>query len=32
MQTELALRVYQIDERLNAFYLNDVLGTIHLAR
>ena len=32
MPMEQALRAYQIDERLNAFYLNDILGTIHLAK
>jgi hypothetical protein len=32
MPMEQALRAYQIDERLNAFYLNDMLGTIHLAK
>src|ERR1700691_2215456 len=30
MPMEQALRAYQIDQRLNAFYLNDILGTIHL--
>jgi hypothetical protein len=32
MPMEQALRAYQIDERLNAFYLNDILGSIHLAK
>ncbi len=32
MPMEQALRAYQIDERLNAFYLNDILGAIHLAK
>ena len=32
MPMEQALRAYQIDERINAFYLNDILGTIHLAK
>jgi hypothetical protein len=32
MPMEQALRAYEIDERLNAFYLNDILGTIHLAK
>ena len=32
MPMEQALRAYQIDQRLNAFYLNDILGTIHLAK
>jgi hypothetical protein len=32
MPMEQALRAYQIDERLNAFYLNDILSTIHLAK
>jgi hypothetical protein len=32
MPMEQALRAYQIDERLNAFYLNDILGTIHLVK
>jgi hypothetical protein len=32
MPMEQALRAYQIEERLNAFYLNDILGTIHLAK
>jgi hypothetical protein len=32
MPMEQALRAYQIDERINAFYLNDMLGTIHLAK
>jgi hypothetical protein len=32
MPMEQALRAYQIDERLNVFYLNDILGTIHLAK
>ncbi len=32
MPMEQALRAYEIDERLNAFYLNDILGTIHLVK
>src|SRR5271156_1181804 len=32
MPMEQALRAYEIDERLNAFYLNDMLGTIHLVK
>jgi len=32
MPMEQALRAYQIDQRLNAFYLNDILGSIHLAK
>jgi hypothetical protein len=32
MPMEQALRAYQIEERLNAFYLNDILGVIHLAK
>lgn len=32
MPMEQALRAYQIEERLNAFYLNDILGSIHLAK
>ena len=32
MPMEQALRAYQIDQRLIAFYLNDILGTIHLAK
>jgi hypothetical protein len=32
MPEEQALRAYQIDQRLIAFYLNDILGTIHLAK
>jgi hypothetical protein len=32
MPMEQALRAYQIEERLNAFYLNDILSTIHLVK
>ncbi len=32
MPEEQALRAYQIDQRLTVFYLNDILGTIHLAK
>jgi hypothetical protein len=32
MPMEQALRAYEIEERLNAFYLNDILGTIHLVK
>jgi hypothetical protein len=32
MPMEQALRAYEIDERLNAFYLNDILGSIHLVK
>ena len=32
MPMEQALRAYQIDQRLIAFYLNDILGEIHLAK
>jgi len=32
MPMEQALRAYQIEQRLNAFYLNDILGAIHLVK
>jgi hypothetical protein len=32
MPMEQALRAYEIDQRLTVFYLNDILGSIHLAK